>query len=234
MAIKLGSAMKKLGLKKGDVCALFCHNIAEYPILYLSILSLGGICTLISSMATVPELSHQLKDTEAQYVFTVPAFAPTAKEAAKQCGLKEVIVVGEAEGCRPISKLFEDDGKAFPKNVEINPKEDLAVLPYSSGTTGLPKGVMLTHFNLSVNIQQLVDTPGYIDTYFDDNVLGLAPFFHILGFNVSLGVSLYNGATVVSLPQFEPELFLGTIQKFKVRFIHRLYRDQCSGGRLLL
>ncbi|XP_028399981.1 4-coumarate--CoA ligase-like [Dendronephthya gigantea] len=216
MVIKLGSALTKLGFKKGDVCALFCHNIAEYPILYLSVLSLGGICTLISSMATVPELNYQLKDTKAQYIFTVPAFSPTAKEAAKQCGLKEVIVVGEAEGCRPISKLFEDDGKAFPNDVVIDPKEDVAVLPYSSGTTGLPKGVMLTHFNLSVNIQQLVDTPGCYDITSDDNIFGLAPFFHLLGFNIVLGPSLYAGATVISLPQAEPKVVLETLQNFKI------------------
>jgi long-subunit acyl-CoA synthetase (AMP-forming) len=216
MTTKLGSALTKLGFKKGDVCAIFCHNIIEYPIIYLSILSLGGIATLISSMATVPELCYQLKGTNAQYIFTVPALASTAKEAAKQCELTEVCVVGEAEGCRPISKLFEDDGKSFPRDVEINPKEDVALLPYSSGTTGLPKGVMLTHFNLSANIQQFCERPGYDDTNFDDIALSVVPSFHIYGITVVLGVSLYKGATVVSLPKFEPELFLETIQNFKV------------------
>jgi long-subunit acyl-CoA synthetase (AMP-forming) len=216
MTTKLGSALTKLGFKKGDVCAIFCHNIIEYPIIYLSILSLGGIATLISSMATVPELCYQLKGTNAQYIFTVPALASTAKEAAKQRELTEVCVVGEAEGCRPISKLFEDDGKSFPRDVEINPKEDVALLPYSSGTTGLPKGVMLTHFNLSANIQQFCERPGYDDTNFDDIALSVVPSFHIYGITVVLGVSLYKGATVVSLPKFEPELFLETIQNFKV------------------
>ena len=226
--INLSSAMTKLGLKKGDVCAIFCHNVVEYPLIFLSILSLGGICTLISSMATLPELINQIKQTRTQYIFTVPAFAPTAKEAAKQCGLKEVIVVGEAEGCRPISKLFEDDGKAFPKDVEINPKEDLAILPYSSGTSGLPKGVMLTHFNLSVNVQQQVDTPGYYNTTSDDNVFGLAPFFHLLGFNVVLGPSLYVGATIISLPKAEPMAVLETLQNFKVSLSTFSWTNSCS------
>ena len=216
MTIRLGSALTKLGFRKGDVCAIFCHNVAEYPIISLSIMSLGCIATLISSMVTVYELTYQLKDTKAKYIFTVPAFASIAKEAAKQCGLKEVIVVGEAEGCRPMSQLFEDDGKSFPKDVEINPKEDVAILPYSSGTTGLPKGVMLTHFNLSANIQQFADKPGYLLTTFNDSVLGVLPFFHIYGFNIVMGSSLYKGAPVVSLPKFELELVLEAIQNLKV------------------
>ena len=216
LTINLGSALTKLGFRKGDVCAIFCHNVIEFPIIGLSIMSLGCIATLISSMATVRELTFQLKDTKAKYIFTVPAFASTAKEAAKQCGLKEVFVVGEAEGCRPISQLFQDDGKNFPKDVDINPKEDVAILPYSSGTTGLPKGVMLTHFNLSANIQQFADGPGYLATTFNDIVLGVLPFFHIYGFSVVMGTSFYRGATVVSLPKFELELVLKTIQNFKV------------------
>jgi len=64
------------------------------------------------------------------------------------------MVIGEADGCRPFAQLLEDDGKSFPENVDINPVKDTAVLPYSSGTTGLPKGVMLTHMNLVSNLQQ--------------------------------------------------------------------------------
>lgn len=64
-------------------------------------------------------------------------------------------MIGEAEGCRPFSSLLEDDGKMFPENVDLDPKNDLIVLPFSSGTTGLPKGVMLTHTNLIANLQQL-------------------------------------------------------------------------------
>lgn len=68
---------------------------------------------------------------------------------------KEIMVIGEAEGCRPFSSLLEDDGKWFPENVDLDPKNDVIVLPFSSGTTGLPKGVMLTHTNLIANLQQM-------------------------------------------------------------------------------
>lgn len=201
---------------KGDVLAIYCPNIPEYPIIYLAVMSLGGIVTTSSPLATLPELCNQMKHCNAKFIITIPLFASNAKQTAKQCGMKEVFVVGEAEGCRPLSFLFQDDGLSFPNNVRINPKEDVAVIPYSSGTTGLPKGVMLTHFNLSSNVQQVVDGKEYHICTPDDILLGILPFFHIFGMNVVQGIAFYSGAAVVSLPKFEEQMFLQTLEKFKV------------------
>ena len=212
--MKFGSALTKLGFKKGDVLATYCPNIAEFPIIYLGVLSLGGILTTVSSLATVHEICLQMKDSKAKYIVTVPPFASNAKQAAEQCGLNEVFVVGEAEGCRPLSSLLQDDGKSFPTDVRINPKEDVAVLPYSSGTTGRPKGVNLTHFNLTCNIQQVIDSKEYYQCTPDDKVLGLVPFFHVFGLSVVQGIAFYCGASIISLPKFEDEIFLQTILFF--------------------
>ena len=78
----------------------------------------------------------------------MPEIADRAKQAATEAGIKEVFVIGEAEGCEPWASLLSDDGMTFPDNVAINPKEDICAMPYSSGTTGFPKGVMLTHHNI--------------------------------------------------------------------------------------
>lgn len=217
---KFGSALTKLGFKKGDVFAIYCPNIAEYPIIYLAVLSLGGIVTTVSSLATVPEICVQMKDSKTKYIITVPPFASNAKQAAEQCGLNEVFVVGEAQGCRPLSFFFQDDGSSFPADVKINPKEDVAAMPYSSGTTGLPKGTMLTHFNITSNIQQVIDGKEHYQCIPDDNILGLVPFYHIYGLSIVQGIALYSGAAIVSLPKFEPQMFLETLEKHKVIIIY--------------
>jgi acyl-CoA synthetase (AMP-forming)/AMP-acid ligase II len=99
-----------------------------------------------------------------------------------------------------------DNGRA--SQVEINPREDLVALPYSSGTTGLPKGVMLTHHNLVANLRQM---EGLCYFYEDDTLICVLPLFHIYGLVVVLNMGLYTGATVVTLPRFELEAFLKAI-----------------------
>ena len=101
---------------------------------------------------------NQLKDAGARYLLTIPQFLPNALAAAQEVGgIEEIFVFGEAEGATPFASLLKSDGQLPP--VEINPKEDLVVLPYSSGTTGFPKGVMLTHYNLVANVAQCVAAP---------------------------------------------------------------------------
>ena len=217
--MKLGSALTRLGFKKNDVLATCCPNVIEFPIIYLSVLSLGGVVTTLSPLATVNEISHQLKATNSKFLVTVPDLVVKAKEAANLTGLTELLVVGEAEGVLSIQELFEDDGSYYPDVIDISPKEDVAMLPFSSGTTGLPKGVMLTHFNLSANIQQSCDVPGFFDPSLDEKVLAVLPLLHIFGFNINLGACLYRGATIITLPRYEPESFLETIENHKVTAI---------------
>jgi acyl-CoA synthetase (AMP-forming)/AMP-acid ligase II len=142
---------------------------------------------------------------------TVPGFLEVATKAAEAAGIEETFVLGEAEGATPYSDLLGDPDKA--PEVRIDPAADLAALPYSSGTTGLPKGVMLTHANLVSNLTQLtVGQP--IDE--DDVLIGALPFFHIYGLIVILNQGLRAGATIVSMPRFELEQFLGLIESHRV------------------
>jgi acyl-CoA synthetase (AMP-forming)/AMP-acid ligase II len=118
-----------------------------------------------------------------------------------------VLVFGDAEGATPFASLLTAGDT--PPHVRIHPSRDLAALPYSSGTTGLPKGVELTHANLVANARQSQAALGFTA---DDVVVGVAPFFHAMGQNLILPCSLRAGATVVSMPRFDLAGSLGLIQ----------------------
>jgi acyl-CoA synthetase (AMP-forming)/AMP-acid ligase II len=125
--------------------------------------------------------------------------------------VREIFVFGEAEGATPFADLLDNDGR--PAAAEIDPHEDVVALPYSSGTTGLPKGVMLTHRNLVANICQC---QGQVAIAEDDVIIAVLPFYHIYGMEIILNACLYHGSTVVTLPRFEFEPFLRTMQDYRV------------------
>ena len=112
--------------------------------------------------------------------------------------------------------LVKDSGSLFPLNIKLDYKNDIAVLPYSSGTTALPKGVMLTHYNVTANINQIAHP--HIFDYTDPNLysIGVIPFSHMSGMTIVLAAGMYQGSTIVILPKFEPWLFLQTIQKYRI------------------
>ena len=114
-----------------------------------------------------------------------------------------MFVLGEADAATPFAELLSDDRE--PPDVDIDPRQDLVVLPYSSGTTGFPKGVMLTHYNLVANLRQF---EARHHTSEEDRVIGVLPFFHIYGMTVIMNAAMYLGATVVTMPRFDLEPFL--------------------------
>lgn len=217
-AIRLvASSLSKRGLKKGDVFAIYSPNLPEYAIAFHAVASLGAIVTTCNPLYTPNELAHQLNDAGARFLLTVPPFLPQAIEAAAHANIEEIFVFGEAEGATPFASLLQSDGQLPP--VEIDAAADLLVLPYSSGTTGLPKGVQLTHQNVTANIAQ---TDGTLyaesDLTQDDVMIGILPFFHIYGMVVVMSLALCNGATVVTMPRFDLEQFLSIMQKYGVTF----------------
>jgi acyl-CoA synthetase (AMP-forming)/AMP-acid ligase II len=212
---RVASSLAKRGFKKGDVFAIFSTNCPEYGIIFHAVAMLGGINTPLNPLYTAEEATFQLQDARARFLITVPMFIEKASDAAKDANIEELFVFGEAEGATPFASLLEGDGEV--PQVEIDPKNDLVALPYSSGTTGLAKGVMLTHYNLVANMRQM-DGLDYFHR--DDILLCVLPLFHIYGLVVVLNMGLHLGATIVIMPRFDLEQFLLMIQKYRVTLSH--------------
>jgi len=211
---KAAVGLAKRGFGKGDVFAIYSPNLPEYAVIFQAVATVGGINTTVNPLYTVDELAKQLNDSAAKYLITVAPFLDKAKEAAAKSKVKEIFVFGEADGATPFAALLDSDGE--PPAVKINPKEDLVVLPYSSGTTGLPKGVMLTHYNLVANLCQMDGVEGFEGMGEEAKVIAVLPYFHIYGMVVIMCYGLANGATIVSMPKFDLEEFLGILQKYEV------------------
>ena len=179
---------------------------------------LGGVITTVNPQYSPQDLARQLNTSRAKYLVTIPSLALQAFRTGILKGIRSVFVIGEAQDCESISALLSDDGAAFPKNVKINPKEDVLSLPFSSGTTGVSKGVMITHYNFIAQIRLLFkDGPPLEDMA---TVINVLPFFHIYGLAIILGGRLYLGSRLVVLSRFEPYTFLKAIQDYKVCLFH--------------
>jgi len=199
------------GFQRGEVFAIYCPNLPEYAIAFYGVLLAGGTNTTINPLYTVEELTAQLNDADARWLLTIPPFADKAIEAAGRSGVREVFVLGEAPGTTSFAALLTSGRQ--PPEVRIDPQRDLAVLPYSSGTTGLPKGVMLTHHNLVANLCQL---QAVADLTEEETGIAVLPFFHIYGLTVLMAAGLWQGATLVTMPRFDLEQFLAILQDYRV------------------
>jgi acyl-CoA synthetase (AMP-forming)/AMP-acid ligase II len=205
------SSLAMRGFGKGDVFAHFAPNSPEYAVAFHAVAKAGGVNTTANPTLTVEELSAQLSDSGARLLVTAPELLEKATAAAREASVEEIFVYGEADGATPFASLLLADGE--PPEVPIDAAEDLVALPYSSGTMGLPKGVMLTHRNLVANICQMA-AHGQLGN--EERVIAVLPFFHIYGLVVLMNLSLYRGATVVTMPRFDLAQFLGAVQQYRI------------------
>lgn len=214
-ARRAAAGLAEHGLRKGEVVAIYCPNCPEYAVALFAVWQIGGVATTVNPLYTADELAFQLKDAGAVYLLTIPQFMEKALQATAQSPVREIFVLGEAPGATPFAALLAAEGE--PPEVSIDTHRDLAALPYSSGTTGLPKGVMLTHRNLLANMAQC-EAANLVDQ--DDTLTAVLPFFHIYGLVVVLTGCLSLGATVVTMPRFDLEGFLGIMQQHRVTRAH--------------
>src|SRR5262245_13614378 len=214
---RVAAGLARRGFVKGDVFAIYSPNLPEYAVIFLAVASLGGINTTANPLYTADELAKQLKDSGARFLVTVPPFLDKAKEAAQKSGVEEIFVFGTADGARPFAELYQAGDQ--PSAVRIDPREDLVVLPYSSGTTGLPKGVMLTHHNLVANLCQCEGMQNFDGFGEADVTVAVLPFFHIYGMVVIMMLGLAGGGTIIVMPRFDLQEFLGLVQKHRVTIL---------------
>ncbi|MCC3653302.1 4-coumarate--CoA ligase family protein [Streptomyces sp. S07_1.15] len=219
---RIAAALAEAGVRKGDVLALHSPNTIAYPAVFYAATMAGASVTTVHPLATAEELAKQLRDSGARWIVTVSLLLETAKaaaaaaEAAGGGPVAEIFVCDRAEGHRSV--LHDMLASTAPEPVvEIDPAEDVAVLPYSSGTTGAPKGVMLTHRSIATNLAQL---DPLLPNETDERILAVLPFFHIYGLTALMNAPLRRGATVVVLPRFDLEQYLAAIERHRVTALY--------------
>ncbi|MEU4802300.1 AMP-binding protein [Actinosynnema sp. NPDC023587] len=204
---RLAAALAERGIGKGDVVGILCPNTPHYAVVFHGILRAGAIATTVNALYTADEVARQLVDAGAKMLFTVSALLPHAAPGAAGAGVTDVVVLDGAEGYPDLAGLLAGTGPV--PRVAVDPAEDVAVLPYSSGTTGRAKGVLLTHRNLVANI---VQCGPLLNVGAGSRILAVLPFFHIYGMQVLMNNGLHVGATVVTMARFDLAEFLRVIQ----------------------
>ncbi|MGW5637313.1 4-coumarate--CoA ligase family protein [Streptomyces sp. NPDC003832] len=213
---RVAAGLAEAGLRKGDVLALHSPNTVAFPTAFYAATRAGASVTTVHPLSTPEEFARQLGDSAARWIVTVSPLLETARRAAELAGgVEEIFVCDSAPGHRSLIDLL---GSTAPEpEIDIDPAEDIAALPYSSGTTGTPKGVMLTHRQIATNLVQLdaavTAGPG-------ERVLAVLPFFHIYGLTALMNAPLRKGATVVVLPRFDLETFLAAIQNHRITALY--------------
>ncbi len=203
----MARALQDGGIRKGDMIAVYAPNSVEYAVALHGALIAGATVTTLNPLYREREVEHQLADAGAKLVFTINPLAGVVQEAKAR--LPQVETVYELERAWEMARAAAGE----PAPVAIDPLNDIAVLPYSSGTTGLPKGVMLTHQNLTANIRQTLALEMTTESAV---VLDFLPFYHIYGMMVLLNSGLASGATQIILPRFDPESAMRLIQEYRV------------------
>ncbi|KAI0013488.1 acetyl-CoA synthetase-like protein [Xylariaceae sp. FL0662B] len=232
-ALEFGKGLKsRWGFKHGDALGFFSPNNVDYAPVFFGVLWAGGACSTANPTYTVEELEFQMKDSGVKGIVTQLPLLPTVLKAVKAIGLPEdrVLLLGDGRDPSGKFKHFSEirdaglpGGSSRPR---IDPRTDIAFLVYSSGTTGFPKGVMLTHYNIVANLAQLEFVDRFNGLYHSggpdgkgDKQLAVLPFFHVYGLTCIALLGIRMGLQVVVLPRFELEKACKVIQDRGITFL---------------
>ena len=243
---RVARGLQNKGIGKGDHIGLFLPNVPQYIAAYYGALAAGATVVNFSPLYTVDELAHQVADSGTSILFTVSAAAllPTAMKVLDNSSLKELIV-GSVSEALPKAKSWayrvfkRSEIAAIPSDSRVStfarlvanegdyaiqpcaPEKDIAQLQYTGGTTGTPKGAMLSHQNITANARQInmLDPHSRMnqpEDPSDDRILGVLPFFHVFANATVLNRTVANGGEIVMLPRFEAKAALAAITRAKV------------------
>lgn len=201
---RMAGGLAAAGFGAGHTVAIMAPNMPEYCVVFHAVAWGGGTITTLNPTYTASEVAHQMRDAGAELLITIPDFMETAQEGA---GDTPVIAIGTPE----YMALF---GDPITEQVPVDLDDFTVVLPYSSGTTGLPKGVMLSHRNLVINVDQSIVAA---DFQTGEVTAAFLPFFHIYGMTVLMNIHLGGGGALVTMPRFDLPLFLQISQNYKAQ-----------------
>lgn len=205
----LAGGLQNNGFSAGTVLALIAPNCPDYAVAFHAAALCAGTVTTVNPTYGPEEIRQQLIDSGATLAISHNGFLQTVAEAIEGTSVTELISIKTSQDYRCIDDLLGEN----IDQVAVDTHKHAVVLPYSSGTTGLPKGVMLSHHNLVANLVQVNAALNYEA---DECALAVLPFFHIYGMQVLMGSLLSAGATIITVPRFDMEQVLGLIQKHKI------------------
>lgn len=236
---RAAAGLAAMGVQKGDRVAIMLPNSPQCVIAYYAVLWLGAVVVMVNPLYTPRELRTQLADSGARHIIALDVMYPKVAEVKADTGLERVIVTGVQDYLPfPLNLLFpltvKRQGqttkvppaahitrwrdflahKPHDQPVPVSARDDLAALQYTGGTTGIPKGAMLTHFNLYANCMQI---GAWLSEFKEEpfRVLAALPFFHVYGLTTVLNYTIFGGGTMILVPRFNVDDILKLIQKHR-------------------
>jgi len=224
---RLATALARFGIAKGDRVGIMLPNCPQYLIAAFALLRIGAIVVNVNPLYTPREIGVVAADSGMRLLITLDVLAPQAQAVRDQTSIESIVITSLAEysaaaapcpaveGTKRLSEVLASIGESDLPRVNIDPENDVAVLQYTGGTTGVPKGAMLTHYNIFANVIQstALHHPG--QRRGDERILLVIPFFHIYGFTVGIMAGAWEGAQQILIPKYDVEMLLTAIRDFR-------------------
>jgi long-chain acyl-CoA synthetase len=204
---QFAAGLAEAGIEPGDRVGIYLPNLPQFVVAFHGALRAGAVVVPMNPQYKSREIGHLLTDSGAEVVVTLADLVPIMAEVRDETSVEQVVSIGDAEGATAFEEFLTEGEPDIAERAD----DDVACQPYTSGTTGEPKGVLLTHHNLASNARAAADLlPGGITT--DDKSLGVLPLFHIYGMTVTMNTSLFAGAAYYPLPEWDAQEALSLIE----------------------